>query len=44
MDLVARVVLAVQAASSSHPSTWLLALSGFIGGFAVGVAGMGVGR
>jgi len=28
---------------SSHPSTWLLAFSGFIGGIAVGVAGMGGG-
>lgn len=27
----------------THPSTWLLALSGLLGGFAVGIAGMGGG-
>lgn len=27
----------------SHPSTWLLGLSGFLGGIAVGIAGMGGG-
>jgi uncharacterized membrane protein YfcA len=31
------------AASASHPSTWLLGLSGFLGGIAVGIAGMGGG-
>ncbi len=43
MDLMVKVVAAVQAASGSHPSPWLLACCGFIGGFAVGVAGMGGG-
>ena len=43
MDLMAKVVLAVQAAAGAHPSAWLLAFTGFLGGFAVGVAGMGGG-
>lgn len=30
-------------ATGAHPSTWLLACAGFIGGLAVGVAGMGGG-
>ena len=29
--------------AGTHPATWLLALSGFIGGIAVGIAGMGGG-
>jgi uncharacterized protein len=43
MDLMAKVVLVTQTATGSHPSAWLLACTGFIGGFAVGVAGMGGG-
>jgi uncharacterized protein len=43
MGLMAKVVLAVQAGAGTHPSAWLLACTGFFGGFAVGVAGMGGG-
>jgi len=43
MGLMAKVVLALQTATASQPSAWLLACCGFIGGFAVGVAGMGGG-
>jgi uncharacterized protein len=43
MALMVKVVLAVQATGNSHPSAWLLAICGFVGGFAVGVAGMGGG-
>jgi hypothetical protein len=37
------VVVASTAAPAARPSTWLLALSGLVGGMAVGVAGMGGG-
>jgi uncharacterized membrane protein YfcA len=43
MDLMAKVVLAVQAAPGARPSASLLTFTGFLGGFTVGVAGMGGG-
>ena len=33
----------ITATAGTHPSTWLLACAGFVGGLAVGVAGMGGG-
>jgi uncharacterized membrane protein YfcA len=36
-------LLPALAAAGAHPSPWLLGLSGFLGGLAVGVAGMGGG-
>lgn len=43
MGLIAKLVPVVGTVASAHPSAWLLAVCGFLGGFAVGVAGMGGG-
>jgi uncharacterized membrane protein YfcA len=44
MGLMGQLAVAASAtAPASHPSPWLLALSGFLGGIAVGIAGMGGG-